>query len=188
MLHRTPLIRMPFKKSTNNKKNKTKKQKKPVTDSATQNADTNDASSVEEISLIEPPPILTEAPLEEIKNEETIMDPVEYEDYMMKNYYIPAREEAIKRWKDAEIEMVNDPDYWNDQLDVLERQRSRYHKKGAWSAADIKEIDEIDEKIKNVEAILDRFYDIEPEEPKLNAILGNDWAKAEDNHGWISSH
>jgi hypothetical protein len=188
MLHRTPLIRMPFKKSTNNKKNKTKKQKKPVTDSATQNADTNDASSVEEISLIEPPPILTEAPLEEIKNEETIMDPVEYEDYMMKNYYISAREEAIKRWKDAEIEMVNDPDYWDYQLDVLERQRSRYHKKGAWSAADIKEIDEIDEKIKNVEAILDRFYDIEPEEPKLNAILGNDWAKAEDNHGWISSH
>jgi hypothetical protein len=179
---------MPFKKPTNSKKNKTKKQKKPVTDSATQNADTNDASSVEEISLIEPPPIVTEAPLEEIKQDHSIMDPLEYEEYMMKNYYIPSQEEAIERWRKSQIEMVNDPHYWEEQLDILERQRSRYHKKAGWSAADIKIIDEIDEDIKNVEAILDRFYEIEPEEPKLNSILGNDWAKLEDNDGWISSH
>jgi hypothetical protein len=174
---------MPFKKPTA-KKNKTKKQKKPASHSAPQNAD---SSSVEEISVTEPP-LVEEAPLEEIKEEEPIMDPVEYEDYMMKKYYIPAQEEALERWKQAQIQMVNDPEYWEDHLDVLERQRSRYHMKAAWSAADIKAIDEIDEDIKNIEAILDRFYDIEPEEKKVNPILGDDWLKVESNEGWISSH
>jgi hypothetical protein len=176
---------MPFKKPAN-KKNKTKKQKKPVTNSAPQNADNSDASSVEEIPVTEPP-IIEEAPLEEMKEEEPIIDPVEYEDYMNKNYYIPAREKAIERWKKGQIAMVNDPDYWEDHLDVLERQRSRYHKKAAWSAADIKAIDEIDEEIKSIEAILDRFYGIEPEEKKVNPILGANWMVLEDTDGWVSS-
>jgi hypothetical protein len=179
---------MPFKKPTASKKNKTKKQKKPASQSAPQNAETNDASSVEEIPTPDPI-IVVEAPLEEIKEEEPpIMDPAEYEEYMNKNYYIPARETAIERWKQGQIQMVNDPDYWEDHLDVLERMRSRYHKKAAWSPADIKAIDEIDEEIKNIEAILDRFYDIEPEEKKVNPILGDDWMIVESNDGWISSY
>jgi len=173
---------MPFKKPAN-KKNKTKKQKKTASKSAPQKADTSDTSSVEEIPVTETP-IVEEAPLEE----EPIMYPAEYEEYMMKNYYIPAREEAIERWKKGQIAMVNDPDYWEDQLDVLERQRSRYHKKAAWSAADIKKIDEIDEEIKSIEAILDRFYGIEPEEKKVNPILGDDWTRIDSETGWASSH
>jgi hypothetical protein len=177
---------MPFKKPAASKKNKTKKQKKPASHSAPQNADAS-TSSIEEISITEPITV-EEAPLEEIKEEEPIMDPVEYEEYMNKNYYIPAQEEAIERWKQAQIQMVNDPEYWEDHLDVLERQRSRYHKKAAWSAADIKAIDEIDEEIKNIEAILDRFYDIEPEEKKVNPILGDDWLNVDSEKGWISSY
>ena len=173
---------MPFKKPTT-KKNKTKKQKKTASKSAPQNADTNDSSSVEEIPVTETP-VVEETPLED----EPIMYPAEYEEYMRKNYYIPAQEEAIKRWKQGQIAMVNDPDYWEDQLDLLERQRSRYHKKAAWSAADIKAIEEIDEEIKNIEAILDRFYGIEPEEKKVNPILGGDWIIRETNDGWVSSH
>jgi hypothetical protein len=35
---------------------------------------------------------------------------------------------------------------------------------------------------------LDRFYDIEPEEKKVNPILGDDWMIVESNDGWISSY
>ncbi len=182
--HRTCTDTMPFKKP-NNKKNKTRKnQKKPVEKSAPKTeADNSDASSVEEIVVAETP-VVVEAPLED----EPIMLPSEYEEYMWKNYYLPEREEALQRWKEGQIKMLEDPDYWEDRLDILERYRSRYHKKAGWSAADTKAVDEIDKEIKNIEGILDDLYGVEPEEPKINTILGTGWWK--DSLGddeWISS-
>ena len=106
---------------------------------------------------------------------------------MWETYYLPEILENRKRWMDAQIKMLDDPEYWESRIDFFEQQRCKYHKKAAWSASDVKAVDEIDAEIKKMNDHLDSMYGIEPEIKKTNPILGSDWWIDQNSDGWVSS-
>lgn len=191
---------MPFKKQNN--KNKTKKQQKKKAAASAKPAD--DASSVEEIVVTEtttetPPPV---EPLEEVETEKILTEEelaeiaareaeiAAHERYMWENYYRPQQEENLKRWRDAQIAMLDDPEYWEDRRSNLLRMRERFQKKAAWSPETCREVDSIDDEIQQCEEMMDMLDGVEKENPTGNAILGGmNWWKtgAEDDNGWVSS-
>jgi hypothetical protein len=184
---------MPFKKPSN-KKNTTKKQQKKK--ALMMPSSSEDASSVEEIGvteLITPP---SEAPLEEVEteripSEEEIAAIAAHEKYMWENYYGPEQQETLKRWQDAQIAMLEDPEYWEERRSELLRQRQRFHTKGAWSAEMIHDIESLDKEIEICETTMDRLDGIEKEIPTGNPLLGGvNWWKNDllaDTDGWVSS-
>ncbi len=186
---------MPFKKP-NNSKNKTKKQQKKKAASSAKPAD--DASSVEEIVITEESnPSVATAPIEEVEvekmpTEEELAEIAAHERYMWETYYRPQMEENRKRWQDAQIAMLNDPEYWEHRIANLERSRQKFHTKAAWSPETFHEVNSIDHEIEHCEDMLDMLDGVEPELPTGNPILGGmDWWKdglqGDDEDGWVSS-
>ncbi len=189
------ISRMPFKKP-NNSKNKTKKQQKKKAASSAKPAD--DASSVEEIVITEESnPSVATAPIEEVEvekipTEEELAEIAAHERYMWETYYRPQMEENRKRWQDAQIAMLNDPEYWEHRIANLERSRQKFHTKAAWSPETFHEVNSIDHEIEHCEDMLDMLDGVEPELPTGNPILGGmDWWKdglqGDDEDGWVSS-
>ncbi len=193
---------MTFKKPNNNsKKNKTKKQQKKAAPASKRD---NDASSVEEIQVNDALIALAEAPMEEVApeiilTEEEIKELEEkrraeeeaehaHQEYMRQNYYIPAYKEWRKGWEDVMIADLEDPEYWEDRIEIYEGYREKYNKKMSWSAEDMEAIQAIDDEIAEMEDTLDRLYGVDSKpEPQYNAILGgNDWWKT-DSSGWVTT-
>lgn len=193
---------MPFKKNTNSK-NKTKKQQKKKAAATAKPSD--DASSVEEIVVTE---TLTEttvpdAPLEEVETEKILTEEelaeiaareaeiAAHERYMWENYYEPQRQENLKRWQQAQIAMLEDPEYWEDRRSNLLRMRERFQKKAAWSPEVCREVDSIDEEIQRCEDMIDTLDGVEKEHPQGNPLLGGiGWWKSDfqGDDGWVSSN
>jgi hypothetical protein len=188
---------MPFKKPNNNNKNKTKKQQKKK--AAAKGKPADDASSVEEIVVTESnsETTLSDAqPLEEVHTEkilteEELAEIAAHEQYMWENYYRPQQEETIKRWRDAQIAMLDDPEYWESRIDNLLRARERYQKKAAWSPEVFHEVDSIDKEIRYCEEKIDSLDGIEQNALQGNPLLGGmDWWKdslTDTDDGWVSS-
>lgn len=183
---------MPFKKQTNNNKNKTKKQqqKKAATESS------ENVASVEEIIVPDAiNPSIPDAPLEDfqtdtIMSEEELAEIAAHEQYMWENYYRPEHEENMKRWRDAQIAMLNDPEYWEDRRSNFLLSRQRFHKKAAWSPEVFHQVNIIDKEIQHCEDTMDRLDGVEAEAPVGNPILGGmDWWKDgfQETDGWVSS-
>ena len=156
----------------------------------------SDASSVEEIKVTEELTSPPEAPLIEVKTEDILSEQeiaaiAAHEEYMWENYYGPEQQEMLKRWQDAQIAMLEDPEYWEDRRSELLRQRQRFHTKGAWSAQVIHEIESLDKEIENCETMMDRLDGVEKEIPTGNPLLGGlNWWKDDlmaDTDGWVSS-
>ncbi len=184
---------MPFKKNNNNK-NKTKKQQKKKAASSAKPVD--DASSVEEIVITEATnPSVATAPIEEVEiekmpTEEELAEIAAHERFMWENYYLPEIEENRKRWKDAQIAMLEDPEYWEDRIQNLLRARERFHKKAAWSPEVFHEVDSIDDEIQHCEDMIDMLDGVKKEPSTGNPILGGmDWWKDDlrSDDGWVSS-
>lgn len=186
---------MPFKKPNNNK-NKTKKQQKKKAVKPT-----DDASSVEEIVITEST-VETSAPLEEVNVEKILTEEelaeiakreaeiAAHERYMWETYYRPQQEENLKRWRNAQIAMLDDPEYWEYRRSNLLRNRQRFHKKAAWSPEVFREVNSIDQEIQHCEDMMDKLDGVEKELPAGNPILGGmDWWKdgLHENDGWVSS-
>lgn len=64
------------------------------------------------------------------------------------------KKQAFKRIPYVEMDEV---DYWENQIEILETRRERYNKKRGWSAQDLDAIDEIDEAIAYCEEQLDEL-------------------------------
>ena len=194
---------MPFKKQ-NNSKNKTKKQQKKKATATVKPSE--DASSVEEEIVVTETTIKTpepDAPLEEVETEKILTEEelaeiaareaeiAAHERYMWENYYRPQQEENLKRWRDAQIAMLDDPEYWEDRRSNLLRMRSRFHAKAAWSPEVFREVNSIDDEIQHCEDKMDELDGVEKERPAGNAILGGiNWWKDglnADEDGWVSS-
>lgn len=184
---------MPFKKptNTNKNKNKTKKQQKNAVGKST-----DDVSSVEEIIVTDATnPSVSDAPLEEIHtdtiiSEEELAEIAKHEEYMWKNYYAPEHEEKMKHWHQAQIAMLDDPEYWEDRRTQLLRNRERFHKMAAWSPEVFHQVNIIDKEIQHCETTMDRLDGFELEIPVGNPILGGmDWWKdgLQETDGWVSS-
>lgn len=186
------IIKMPFKKPNNkNNKNKTKKNQKKAADKPS-----DDASSVEEIVVTDATTAsVADAPLEEVQvekilTEEELAEIAAHEKYMWETYYRPQQEENLKRWRNAQIAMLDDPEYWEDRRSRLLVTRQRYHKKAAWSPEVLREVDSIDKEIEYCEQKMDALDGVERESPVGNLILGGmDWWKdgLQDVDGWVSS-
>jgi len=182
---------MPFKKpTTNNKTRKQQQQKKAVVKPS------EDAASVEEIIVTDATnPCGTDRPLEEVQtdtiiSEEELAAIAAHEEYMWVNYYGPEYEENMKRWQNAQIAMLEDPEYWDNRRSNLLLHRQRFHKKAAWSPEVFHEVDEIDKEIQECEDMIDRLEGFQKEAPSGNPILGGiDWWKEDHqgNDGWVSS-
>ena len=192
---------MPFKKQ-NNSKNKTKKQQKKKATATVKPSE--DASSVEEEIVVTETTIKTpDAPLEEVETDKILTEEelaeiaareaeiAAHERYMWETYYRPQQEENLKRWRDAQIAMLDDPEYWEDRRTNLLRMRSRFHVKAAWSPEVFREINSIDDEIQRCEDKMDELDGVEKERPAGNAILGGiNWWKDglnADEDGWVSS-
>lgn len=155
-----------------------------------------DASSIEEIQVTEvatPPP---ETPLEEfeterILSEEEIEAIAAHEKYMWENYYRPQHEEKMKSWHDAQVAMLQDPEYWEDRRCELLQRRQQYHKKGAWSPEVFHEVEYLDKEIQQCEDMMDMLDGFEKEIPTGNPILGGlDWWRDGlplETDGWVST-
>lgn len=182
---------MPFKKPTNNK-NKTKKHQKKAASAKP----SEDAASIEEIVVTDATnPSVPDAPLEEVQtdtilSEEELAALAAHEQYMWENYYRPEHEEKMKRWQDAQIAMLKDPEYWEERRSNLLFSRQRFHRKAAWSPEIFSEVESIDKKILECEDMMDVLDGMEKGQPTGNPILGGmDWWKdgLENNDGWVSS-
>jgi hypothetical protein len=140
-------------------------------------------------------PSCPDAPLEDfqtdtIMSEEELAEIAAHEQYMWENYYRPEHEENMKRWQNAQIAMLDDPEYWNNRRSNFLLSRQRFHKKAAWSPEVFHEVSIIDKEIQECENMMDRLDGVELEAPVGNPILGGiDWWKEDyqGNDGWISS-
>ena len=56
------------------------------------------------------------------------------------------------------LDELNDPRFWKDRIEHLERERVYFNKKRGWSAMDIACVEDIDKKILECENALDRIY------------------------------
>lgn len=183
---------MPFKKPNSNK-NKTKKHQKKAASSA---KPAEDAHSVEEIVVTEDTTTsVATAPLEEVEtqkivSEEELAEIAAHERYMWETYYRPEMEENRKRWRDAQVAMLDDPEYWEDRIAILNRARQAYQKKAAWSPEIFHEVETIDTAIQHCEEMIDTLDGVTREAPTGNPILGGvDWWKDDlrSEDGWVSS-
>ena len=65
--------------------------------------------------------------------------------------------EKKQSYKRIPYEEMDEIEYWENQIEILETQRERYNKKRGWSAQDLDAIDEIDEAIAYCEEQLDEL-------------------------------
>jgi len=178
---------MPFKKPNNKTKKQQQKKKaiKPSEDAPIEEIVVTDATN----------PSVPDAPLDEVQtdtiiSEEELAAIAAHEEYMWKTYYGPEHEEKMKRWQDAQIAMLDEPEYWEDRIETLLCSRQRFHKKAAWSPEVFHEVNLIDKKILECEDMIDMLDGVEKEVPVGNPILGGmDWWKdgLQDTDGWVSS-
>jgi hypothetical protein len=99
-------------------------------------------------------------------------------------------EENRKRWRDAQVAMLDDPEYWEERIENLLIARQKFHKKAAWSPEVFRDIDSIDNEIQHCEDMIDMLDGVKKEAPTGNPILGGmDWWKdgLRSDDGWVSS-